>query len=121
MASRDATVRIEIGADPAIVELLTEIRDRLPVPPEKPAKTLGASDLKWAASHALYTLLVNLNGWIEDAQFSHKSNNHRDENRGDECWRRFAPADIRTMINDAARELGLSEFPLPALPKEDTP
>lgn len=76
---------------------------------------------KQAASLALYTLLTVLDGWIDGAHDNHEALEHRGrENRGEECWRTFAPSDIRNMINDAARELGLTEFPEPKSPREDT-
>jgi len=69
---------------------------------------------KHAASRALYTLLIVLDSWIEGAHGNHEGSGHRGELRGDKCWTQFHPQDIRLMINDAARELGLSEFPRPA-------
>jgi hypothetical protein len=64
-------------------------------------------------------MLGMLDGWIEGARENHDAMGHKYENRGEECWTQFHPADIRNMINDVARELGLAEFPAPAKPKED--
>lgn len=70
---------------------------------------------------ALAIMCAVLNDWIKGAKENHEAMDHRYENRGDECWRTFAPSDFRNMINDAARELGLQEFPLPEVPEEDKP
>lgn len=83
-----------------------------------PAPTPG--ERKVIISQVLYSLLVNLDGWIEGAHSNHEALGHRGENIGDECWRQFAPADIRTMINDVAREFGVSEFLRPDKGLEDT-
>lgn len=75
--------------------------------------------VKLTAWGVLQTLHGVLDGWIEGARANHDGLDHRGEPVGDECWTRYAPADIRNMINDAARELGLAEIPAPAKPKED--
>lgn len=106
---------------------LTETIDRKAEADEDPAEvakryarpTLLAEG-KEAASLALYSLLVNLDGWIEGQHSNHEASGHRGENRGEECWRLWAPADFRSMVNDVARELGISEFPKPESPKEDS-
>jgi hypothetical protein len=64
-------------------------------------------------SQALAIVWTVLDDWIRGGRENHEALGHRDENRGEECWRSFTPGDIRNMINDAARELGLLEFPLP--------
>lgn len=84
---------------------------------EKRAPTGSAPQA--AASAALTAMLEALDGWIEGARDNHVGMGHRGENVGDECWRRFAPEDIRNMINDAARSVGIGEFPRPNLPRED--
>lgn len=89
------------------------------IPPEKPAGAAKGSDLSIGANGALYVLLVVLDGWIEGARSNHDALGHRGEPRGEECWRQFAPEDIRRMVNDACREVGISEFPYPKVPKED--
>lgn len=71
------------------------------------------------ASAALSSMLSMLDGWIEGFRENHDGLGHRGENRGEECWTQFHPADIRNMVNDVARELGLTEFPKPEMPKED--
>lgn len=68
---------------------------------------------------ALAIMRAVLDDWIKGAKENHEACQHRHENRGEECWRTFAPSDIRNMINDAARELGLQPFPLPESPEED--
>jgi hypothetical protein len=83
------------------------------------APALKGSDLAHAKRAALQAALDALDGWIESAQENHGASGHRYEDRGRECWRSFAPADIRNMINDAAREVGLKPFPAPKAPEED--
>ena len=70
---------------------------------------------------ALAIVRAVLDDWIRGAKENHEAMDHSRENRGSECWRTFAPSDFRNMINDAARELGLQEFPLPEVPEEDKP
>jgi hypothetical protein len=79
---------------------------------------LGAAG-KRGAHRALRILLEELTGWIEGQQANHQASPHRGENRGEECWRLWAPADIRSMVNDAARRVGVPEFPAPAERPED--
>lgn len=79
---------------------------------------LGAPGRR-GAHRALVRMLSMLDGWIEGARENHDGMGHRNENRGEECWTQFHPTDIRRMVNDVARELGLAEFPEPANPKED--
>ncbi len=88
-----------------------------PVPTEPPADPLPAG----AAScrRTLGVVLQALDGWIQGAKENHEAMQHRHENTGDECWRTFAPSDIRNMINDAATELGLATFAAPTDPEED--
>lgn len=57
---------------------------------------------------ALRAVAESLDGWIEVAKENHEASGHSHENTGDECWRRFAPSDVRIMINEAARGLGVS-------------
>jgi hypothetical protein len=71
------------------------------------------------AQRALRVLLEELDGWIEGQQANHQASPHRGENRGEECWRLWAPADFRSMVNDAARRVGVPEFPAPAERPED--
>jgi len=80
----------------------------------------GKGSTSYAAKVAALTaVLVSLDGWIEGAQENHEAMGHRHENRGEECWRSYAPGDIRNMVNDAAREVGVSEIPMPSARKED--
>lgn len=60
---------------------------------------------------ALAIVRAVLDDWIKGARESHEANGHRAEPVGSECWRTFHPQDIRNMINCAARELGIQEFP----------
>jgi hypothetical protein len=108
--------------------LLREIRDRLPVPqiPEEPVTvrrmdgsrmTVGTpgprkgSEMAADKRQALAIVRAVLDDWIKGARENHEAMGHRAEPVGSECWRSFHPQDIRNMINDAARELGLTEFP----------
>lgn len=135
------------GQANAVLTLLAEIRDRLPVQeapapimpvgaygcpadpaayvdtlfgaPSAPVAAPKGSELAAVKREALVAVLEALDGWIEGAQENHGALEHRHETRGEECWRRFAPSDIRNMVNDAARELGLDMFPAPDEPRED--
>lgn len=145
------------GQYEGILNLLVEIRDRMPEPPAPVAKPLTVHHLDgtsttstaprtgWpherygpalvpagsgrvadpsssgAAScrRTLGLVLLALDGWIQGAKENHEALGHRNENTGEECWRTFAPSDFRSMVNDVARELGLTEFPAPPHPEED--
>lgn len=106
---------------------LTETVDRKAEADEDPAEvarryaapTVDETDRKALVSSVLYALLVGLDGWIEGARENHDALDHRGESVGDECWTRWAPADVRSMINDVAREFGVGEFPRPEVAKED--
>jgi hypothetical protein len=74
---------------------------------------------KVGAAAALQAMLMTLDSWIEGAYENHHALEHRSENTGEECWREFAPSDIRAMVNDTARDLGLTEFRLDGVGKED--
>lgn len=84
-------------------------------------KTLADPLPAGAAScrRTLGVVLRTLDFWIEGAKENHEAMQHRGENIGSECWRSFAPDDIRNMINDAATELGLATFPVPPHPEEE--
>jgi hypothetical protein len=97
----------ETSPSKAIIDGVTRRRD--PLGPMR----------KVAQSQALYAMFGVLDSWIEGAQHNHEALGHKGEGRGEECWRSFAPGDIRRMINDAARDLGISEFPIPGGGKED--
>jgi len=71
--------------------------------------------------HALSTFLGVLDGWIDGSKSNHGACDHRGEGVGEECWRSYAPADIRRMVNDAAREVGVKEWPEPEVAAEDVP
>jgi hypothetical protein len=128
---------VNAGQYEGIVGRLDAILSKMPAAPvfepERPAQPatprprmprrkrgpLTTRDQRESASLALYTLLTVLDGWIEGQRENHDAMGHRGENTGSECWREFAPSDFRRMVNDAARELGLSEFPEPTNPRED--
>jgi hypothetical protein len=120
MAGKTATVivRVETGLDEEAIQLLTEIRDRLPVLPETSGRALDTAR-RVAKRAALAAVMNALDGWIRSVRDEHHAMGHKGESRGDECWRRFAPGDIRLMINDAAREVGIAPFILAAHPSED--
>lgn len=88
--------------------------------PRRKRGPLTTRDQRESASLALYTLLTVLDGWIDGAHDNHEALGHRGESTDRLCWTEFHPSDIRRMVNDAARELGLSEFPEPKTPREDT-
>jgi hypothetical protein len=73
---------------------------------------LGAPGRR-GAYRALKAMLGQLDGWVQGCKENHEACDHRGEPRGGECWREFAPSDIRRMVNDAAREMGLDEFAEP--------
>lgn len=112
---------VNLGQFEQIVGLLGEIRDRLPAPEDAPKRAAAQPLPGVAKSTALYAMLTVLDSWIDGAKSNHEASDHRGESRGEECWRQFAPEDIRRMVNDAAREVGVSEFPLPAKGREDQP
>jgi hypothetical protein len=70
--------------------------------------SLGAAGER-GAHRALKRLLDVLDGWIEGARSNHDALDHRGEPMGGECWTQFHPDDIRAMVNDAAREMGVAE------------
>lgn len=87
--------------------------------PTAPVAAPEGPTLDDAMRTALQAVLDSLDGWIEGAQANHDGIGHRGELVGGECWRSFAPGDIRNMVNDAAREIGVAQFPYPSQPKED--
>lgn len=126
-----------IGAQyEGIMGALERILDRMPVRdlPDDPApfsarkftdEVNGTPDRSRAAQvaadkrQALAIVRAVLDDWIRGAKENHEAMDHSRENRGSECWRTFAPSDFRNMINDAARELGVDEFPEPDIAEED--
>lgn len=126
VASKEATVRIKIDMSSELRKAFDDFGEGMAkataalaqIAPKDPAAAPKGSDLAAAKSTALYAFLVVLDDWIEGAHSNHEALDHRGEVRP--CWITFAPADIRTMINDACREVGISEFPYPNVPKEDT-
>lgn len=91
-----------------------------PVPVSPPADPVAEDRLpalhervvRRAQYEALKVVLSVLAGWIEGAQENCVALEHGSAGRHDDsllCGERFHADDIRTMINDAARELGTSE------------
>lgn len=97
------------------------LREDVPArPSEVPVARSMADALALGHRQALSALLGILDDWIEGAHSNHGAMAHRGEDVGSECWRQFAPADIRVMVTDAARELGVSMTPATRAPVEDT-
>jgi len=94
-------------------------RGRAAAVPMEPARETGEDPETTGARQALARMLQMLDGWIEGVRENHDGCGHRGEIRGEECWTQFHPVDIRRMVNDVARELGVAEFPDPEKPKED--
>jgi hypothetical protein len=84
-------------------------------------ESLKGSELAAAQRRALMAVLDALTGWVEAAYEDHRTRGHNSESVGAECWRQFAPSDIRRMVNDACKEVGLKPFPEPRNPVEDSP
>ena len=106
--------------------LLPVIFAEVPEAPEAARMRLERDDTpttnrKTGAHNALAAVLGALDGWIQGARENHQALSHRAEPVGSECWRQFEPSDIRAMVNDAAREMGLAEFPAPDRAREDQP
>lgn len=101
-----------------IINLLRSIVDETATPEPAKAKPVE-EERKNGAQQALYAMMASLDSWIDISQSNHEAMGHRHENPGEECWRQYAPGDIRNMINDAARELDISTFPIPLTAKED--
>lgn len=85
----------------------------------RPTRGMTRNDQETGAYLALVAMLQMLDGWVQGAKENHEAMGHRHENTDEECWRTFAPGDIRNMINDAATELGLAKFAAPTTPEED--
>lgn len=105
-----------------MIQALADVRDQMIRDQAKSRERTVAADpatpapvpdeRKAIISQVLYSMLVNLDGWIEVAKDNPEGSGHKGESTGSECWNQFAPQDIRTMVNDVAREYGVSEFPL---------
>jgi hypothetical protein len=61
-------------------------------------------DAKVATLDAFTDVLAD---WVNGAKENHDALDHRGEPVGEECWTRFYAGDITTMINDAARQVGV--------------
>lgn len=103
-------VKAESELDPAEVAALYAVAK---------ASVAAPADLQHAKRQVLLVLRAVLDDWIRGVRANHEAMDHRNENVGEECWRTFGPDDIRVMINDAARELGLEPLPAPDKPEED--
>jgi hypothetical protein len=120
------------GQYEGIVGRLDAILNKMPAVPQPDPRpftvhhldgtsTVTGADHPGAQRLALGVVLQTLDGWIRGCKENHGPLGHPLESRGEECWRTFAPSDIRNMINDAATEMGLAEFPEPTEPEENTP
>ena len=94
------------------------VYSRKPAPP-RTAPVADPPHTGVACRQSLAAMLRMLDSWIDGARENHRAVGHRNENTGEECWRTFAPDDIRRMVNDVAQELGLAGFPAPTTPEED--
>lgn len=94
-----------------IINLLRSIVDDSPAPITTAVVTepTGSSALftRTAQGSALHAMLDTLNGWSKDTRSNHEALGHRGEDRGSECWISFTITDIRDMINETARALGI--------------
>lgn len=117
----EVTVQMPPRSFPGRFRVVAEFDSPQPVTaaPEPVKDTEPETNRKTGAHRALMTMLAVLDGWIQGQQDNHEASGHRGEGRGAECWRLWAPDDIRRMVNDAAREVGLAEFDLPEEPVED--
>jgi hypothetical protein len=98
------------------------IREEVPArPAEAAVKASMPEAVALGQRQALQALLGVLDDWIERAWANHKEMAHRPEPVGAACWRQFHPADIRIMVNDTAKELGLPVFAAPERAIEDNP
>ncbi len=94
--------------------MLAEIRDRLPVQevtvpaPNTAGRIENWRDIQEDQRRTLRIFLTTLNNWVQGQKDNHEALDHR-ENPGYECWRSFSYADIRNMVGDTARELGLGD------------
>lgn len=104
-----------------IVSLLNLILNDTPAPEtiKATAAETPPAIFKPNARLTLQAMLATLDGWIEGAYENHQAMAHRNENTGEECWRKFEPSDIRAMINDTAREFGVTEFVIDGIGTED--
>lgn len=104
---------------PADVKVRLAETTVVPLIKAEPLSNTVLADRRAGAAKALETVLEELAGWIEGAQDNHQATDHRNENTGEECWRLWAPADFRSMVNDAARRLGVDALPVPSPLPED--
>lgn len=123
MANAELNLKATVELGDESKQLLRELRDRLPPPTAVPADDILAavkgSALAAAKREALDAVLDALDVWIEKAARFHGRYCTEAEPKGKECWRAFAPSDIRNMVNNACREVGILEFAIPKLPKEE--
>lgn len=89
----------------ALIAALGRIENRLPEPVAKPEKL--PDEFQAGQRQALIVMLGVLDGWIEGAKENHEANRHRAEPLGAECWTQFDISEIKNMIRDAARQLGI--------------
>lgn len=104
----EALDRVSAAAREAVEAAIAAAEDR-----PDPATTDDFADLvdrmvRRAQYLALRAVLDSLDGWIEGDKANHDAMEHRNENTGSECWTNYHPDDVRTMVQDAARDLGLT-------------
>lgn len=94
-----------------VVEALNETErvhgPALPIVVDAPDRHTPDVDHARGAAEALAEVLRMLDGWIEGAKSNHEGLGHRGEPMGEECWTQFHPNDIRNMVADAARQIGV--------------
>lgn len=86
-----------IGDEAALSTLVTADRD------------LTTRVVERAQYVAFKEVLAALDGWVEGARDNHEGLDHGAENTGEECWKTFHIEDIRNMVADTARLLGVRE------------
>lgn len=92
-----------------IETVLSGILDEAPTEPASPPKGSGLAAAKRMTLEAMLTVL---DGWVAGARVNHTALDHQREVRP--CWTRFDTDDIRRMVADTAREVGLNDFTVTA-------
>jgi hypothetical protein len=108
----------DVPDEPVTIRRMDGSATEVPAP-VRPVDTSTTAIGALVSRQALRVMRVVLDDWIRGSKENHEALGHRMEPVGHECWRTFHTSDIRNMINDAARELGLEEFPIPDKPVED--
>lgn len=95
-----------------LMQVIQEVRAPEPPPAADPVQTDVPDELlrrivRRAQYLALREVLTQLDGWVAGMKSNHEALDHRDR----DCCDTFHPADIRGMVNDAARQLNLPTIP----------